>query len=246
MMRTSTGPSALHTPDSSGQAKYHGQRTTYSMARRNEHNGTSPEDLSNSRRTSYYSHCQARKWTPSAKGSRSHCQRRAMPPAQSRPCGTFTKSVQPGPHSPLSSPAPLGMAQEAKHSHENTWSSTCGNCWDSWESGEHTRDTCSKGDRQPRLRQRGWPTTTSNYSADGHQTRTKPTSTTTPSKYSKSPATSKTHQNTPHNTPSTSFGGCRRCWESPGGAAATAPASAPPRRHLCLMHSLLFCSGLIW
>jgi len=199
------------------------------MATRNSHNGTSPEDPSNSRRTGYYSHYQARKRTPSAKESRSHCRLLTTPPAQSRPCGTFTNSVQAGPHSPLSSPAPRGMAQEAKHSRENTWSSACGNCWDSWESGEHTRDTRSEGDQQPRPRQRGWPITKSNYSADGHQMRTKPTSTTTPSKSSKSPAASKTHQNTLHNTPSTSFGGCRRSWESPGGAAATTAASAPPQ-----------------
>ena len=29
--------------------------------------------------------------------------------------GTITNSVQAGPHSPLSSPVPRGMAQEAKH-----------------------------------------------------------------------------------------------------------------------------------
>ena len=33
--------------------------------------------------------------------------------------------------------------------------------------------------------------------------------------------------------------------ESPGGAVATAAASAPPRRHLCFTRRLLFCSGLI-
>ena len=168
-----------------------------------------------------------------------------MPPAQSWPCGTFTNTVQAGPHSPLSSPASRGIAQGAKHSDENTWSSTCGTCWVSWESGEHTQDTRSKGDQQPRPRLRGWPITKSNYSAIGHQMRTKPTSTTTLSKSSKSPAASKTHQNTLHNTTSTSFGGCHRSWESPGGTAATAADSAPPRRHLCFTHHLLFCSGLI-
>jgi hypothetical protein len=216
------------------------------MATRNSHNVTSPEDLSNSRRTGYYSHCQARKRTPSAKESQSHCRHRATLPAQSRPCGTLTNSAQAGPHSRLSSPAPRGMAQEAKHSHENTWSSTYGNYWDIWESGEQTRDTRCKGDQLPPPRQQGWPTMKSNYSADRHQTCTKPTSTTTPSKSSKSPAASKTHQNTPHNTPSASFGGCRRSWESPGGAAATAAASAPLKRHLCFTRHLLFRSGLIW
>ena len=193
----------------------------------------------------YYSHCQARKLTPSAKESRSHCRHPTIPPAQSRPFGTFTNSVQAGPHSPLSSPAPQQMAQDAKHSHENTWSSTCATCWDCWESGEQTRDTLSEGVQQPRPMRRGWPIPKSNYSADGHQTCTKPISTTTASKSSKSPAASKTHQNTLHNTPATSSGGCRRSWESPGGAALTAAASAPPRRHLCFMHRLLFRSGLI-
>jgi len=167
------------------------------------------------------------------------------PSTQSRPCSTFTNSVQLGPHSPLSSPAPRGMAQEAKHSHKNTWSGTCGNCWDCWEAGKHTRDTRSEGDQQPRPRQRGWPIMKSNYSANGHQMRTKPTSTTTPSKSSKSPAASKTHQNPPHITPYSSFVGCRRSCESPGGAAATMVASAPTRRHLCFKRHLLFRSGQI-
>jgi len=35
-------------------------------------------------------------------------------------------------------------------------------------------------------------------------------------------------------------------WESPGGAVATGVASAPPRRHICFMHRLLFRSGRIW
>jgi hypothetical protein len=61
-----------------------------------------------------------------------------------------------------------------------------------------------------------------------------------------SPATSKTHQKTHHNTPSTPFGGCHCSGESPGGVAATLVASTPPRRHLCLTCRLLFHSGLIW
>jgi hypothetical protein len=69
----------------------------------------------------------------------------------------------------------------------------------------------------------------SNYSADGHQMRTKPTLTTTQSKSSKLPAASKNQQNTLHNTPSTSFGACRRSWESSGGAVATTAASAHPQ-----------------
>jgi hypothetical protein len=215
------------------------------MASQNSNNGTSPEELSNSRKIGCYSHCQSRKRTPSAKESRSHCPHPTTPPAQSQPRGTFTNSVQAAPHWSLSSPAPQEMAQEAKHSHVNTWSSTYGNCWDSSESGEHARDTSSEGVQQPRPTQRGWPITKCNSSADGHQTRTKPISTTTPSKSSKLLAASQTHQNTLHNTPSTSFGGCRRSWESPGGAAATAAASAPPRRHLCFARRLLFRSGLI-
>jgi len=83
----------------------------------------------------------------------------------------------------------------------------------------------------------------SNYLADGRQLRTKPISTTTLIKSSRSHAASRTHQNTPHKTPSTSFGGHRSVWESPGGAAAAAVASAPPRRHLCFMLRLLFRFG---
>jgi hypothetical protein len=216
------------------------------MATQNLHNVPSPDDLSNSRRTSYYSHCQARKWTPSAKESRSHCPHRATPPTQLRSFCTFMNSAQAEPHSPLSSPGPRGIAKDAKHSHENTWSSTYGNCCDCWESGEHTWDTRSKRDQQPRPRQRGWRTMQSNYCADGHQMRTKPKSTTTPSKSSISPAACKTPQNTPHHTPSTSFGRCHRSWESPGGAAATAAASAHPKWHLCFTRRLQVRSGLIW
>jgi hypothetical protein len=142
---------------------------------------------------------------------------------------------------PLSSPAPRGIAQEAKHSDENTWSTTCGKCRDSWESGEHTRDTHSEWDQQLRPRQPGWPITKSNFWADGHQTRTKHISITTSNKSSHSPTSSKTNQNTAHKTRSTSFGGYRRSGESPGGAAATAADSAPPRRHLCVTRHLL-CS----
>jgi len=213
------------------------------MATRNLHNGFSPEVVSNWRKTSYYSHCQAQKWTPAAKESRSHCRQLATRPAVSRPCGTSTNSVQAGPHSPCSSPAPWGMAQEVKHTHENIWSSTCGNFWDSWESGEHPQDSRSERDHQCWPRQRAWPITKSNYSADGHQTRTKPIWTTTPNKSSKLLATSKTHQNTPRNTPSTSFGGCCRSGQSPGGATATVAASAPHRGHLCFTRRLLF---LFW
>jgi len=245
-MQTSTVLSAFHTPDFCRQEKYHGQRTTEFMGTRNSHNETSPEDPSNPRRTGYYSHYQALKRTPSAKELCSQCRLLTTPPAKSRPCGSFTNSVEGGLHSPVSSPAPRGMTQEAKHSHEITWSSTCGNCWDGWEAEQHTQDTRSEGDQQPRPRLPGWPITKSSYLADGHQMCTKPTSTTTPSKSSKSPATSKTHQNTLHNTPSTTFGGCRRSRESPGGEAATAAASAPPRRHLCFTCRLLFRSGLIW
>jgi len=160
------------------------------MGRRNSHNATSPKDQSNSRRTGYYSGYEAPKWTLYAKELRPQCRLLTTPPANSRPCGTFPNSVEAGSHLPLSSPAPRGMAQEAKHSHDNTRSSTSGSCWDDWESEQHTRDTGSEGDKQPRPRQRGWPITKSKYSADGHQMRTNPTSTTTPSKFSKSPAAS--------------------------------------------------------
>ena len=135
--------------------------------------------------------------------SGSHCPHPMMLPAQSQLCGIFTNSVQAEPHSPLSLPAPQEMAQEATHLDNNTWSSTCRNYWERWESGEHTWDTRSEGDQQPRPRQRVWPIKKSNYSADGHQTCTNPLSTTTPSKSSKVDFTSKTHQNSVHNTPST-------------------------------------------
>jgi hypothetical protein len=142
------------------------------MATQNSHNGTLREDLSNSRTTSCYSHCQARKRTPAAKESQPPSSHLMTLLAQSRPGGTFRNSVRTGPHSPLSSPAPWGMAQEANHSHENTWSSSCGNCLDSCVSGEHTRDTCSEGDQQRCLRQRSWCIMKFNYLVDGHQTRT--------------------------------------------------------------------------
>jgi len=214
------------------------------MATANWHNGISLEHISNSRRTGYYSLCQSPKCTPSAKEPPSHSCCPMSPPAQSWSCSTYTNSVQAGPHSHLSSPTPQKMGQEARRLQQNTWSSTIGNFWNSWESRVHTLDTHSEGDLAPRPMHWCWPITKSNYSANGHPTHTTPTSTTTTSNSSRSLAASKTHQNTPHNTHSTSFRGCRRSWSSPG-------EQRPQRRPLPPQPAPLFYSSftvfiLVW